>query len=612
MLVIAASIATATFKLAFVGLLFALALVALLVQTGGRAWARHRRDGTLVVTLPGSSASTTPERHHRRRAPPRHDRPAREPLAPGRDAGAVVRLSQPRPRGNRPAAGGAAGDGRRPDVPSLPVASWLGVIGDRATSASAPDPAARRAGGAGAAGRDARACFRCCGSASRGRRNTRPAPSACRRANWRAAVSTVSLYLRPEDLYRSRNRHHRQQDQHDEARRRVGASGVGLVLRERPSGRTAPASGSACTAGRSRAAAAAARIPPVLPADGTAPRRCRARSRSARRMRHPLRRLILHNDLRSGRDRVRWHLVNPLAYDIAAARRRHRLADASGPVPAQRRVPGVSTFWRSTSTRATTSMPHRGHPVSLNDDEFKQLWRQVRAIRPLRMAPVGHLVDLDNLTRWFIATVFCATNDAYQGPGQFRDPTRESAQWFWVNWDMDQSFRQPEQDTFWYLLSRTGRPRGRRPNEPRPRIMVTLLDEDPEYRAYFQRVWTEVDEPRPDAGLPGRALRALSFAEASRLGIRDRAYLTPLKEFLAAASRGRLADRHRLAADRTRRHVPDRRDARRGRSSTASASRRAGRGTTFPACASRCRCRRNWHRRSRTGSSTASRSRARH
>ena len=37
MLVIAASIATATFKLAFVGLLFALALVALLVQTGGRA-----------------------------------------------------------------------------------------------------------------------------------------------------------------------------------------------------------------------------------------------------------------------------------------------------------------------------------------------------------------------------------------------------------------------------------------------------------------------------------------------------------------------------------------------------------------------------------------------
>jgi hypothetical protein len=59
MLVIAASIATATFKLAFVGLLFALAFIALLIQTGGSALARHRRDGTLVVTLPGSSGATS-------------------------------------------------------------------------------------------------------------------------------------------------------------------------------------------------------------------------------------------------------------------------------------------------------------------------------------------------------------------------------------------------------------------------------------------------------------------------------------------------------------------------------------------------------------------------
>jgi Domain of unknown function (DUF4956) len=60
MLVIAASIATATFKLAFVGLLFALALVALLVQTGGSVLARHRRDGTLVVTVPVPGAGISP------------------------------------------------------------------------------------------------------------------------------------------------------------------------------------------------------------------------------------------------------------------------------------------------------------------------------------------------------------------------------------------------------------------------------------------------------------------------------------------------------------------------------------------------------------------------
>jgi hypothetical protein len=50
----------ATFKLAFVGLLFALALVALLVQTGGSVLGRHRRDGTLVVTVPAPSAGISP------------------------------------------------------------------------------------------------------------------------------------------------------------------------------------------------------------------------------------------------------------------------------------------------------------------------------------------------------------------------------------------------------------------------------------------------------------------------------------------------------------------------------------------------------------------------
>ena len=52
MLVIAASIATATFKLAFVGILFAIAVVALLVQSGGRRFGSSRLDGTLVITVP--------------------------------------------------------------------------------------------------------------------------------------------------------------------------------------------------------------------------------------------------------------------------------------------------------------------------------------------------------------------------------------------------------------------------------------------------------------------------------------------------------------------------------------------------------------------------------
>jgi Domain of unknown function (DUF4956) len=55
MLVIAASIATATFKLAFVGVLFGLAIAALLIQTRSSGFGRQRLDGTIVVTAPESA-----------------------------------------------------------------------------------------------------------------------------------------------------------------------------------------------------------------------------------------------------------------------------------------------------------------------------------------------------------------------------------------------------------------------------------------------------------------------------------------------------------------------------------------------------------------------------
>jgi uncharacterized protein DUF4956 len=57
MLVIAASIATATFKLAFVGVLFAVAVAALLLQTGGRVFGSPRLDGTIVVTVPDAAGA---------------------------------------------------------------------------------------------------------------------------------------------------------------------------------------------------------------------------------------------------------------------------------------------------------------------------------------------------------------------------------------------------------------------------------------------------------------------------------------------------------------------------------------------------------------------------
>jgi hypothetical protein len=57
MLVIAVSIATATFKLAFVGLLLLVALGALLLQARGGRFARRQGDGTLVVTVPEAAGA---------------------------------------------------------------------------------------------------------------------------------------------------------------------------------------------------------------------------------------------------------------------------------------------------------------------------------------------------------------------------------------------------------------------------------------------------------------------------------------------------------------------------------------------------------------------------
>lgn len=245
---------------------------------------------------------------------------------------------------------------------------------------------------------------------------------------------------------------------------------------------------------------------------------------------HPLRRLIVHNDERRADDGMRWHLVNPLAYDIAAA-----VGGITSPTRPVRFVlngesQGVFVLKEHFDPEDFFEA-HVGHRVRAEGAEFDAIGSEIQALRPLRMRRVERLVDLDNLTRWFIATAFCATRDAYQGPGQFRDPTRAEAQWFWVNWDMDQSFRAVDQDSFAALLSRTGARRARRPSDPRPRILTALLDEDPEYRAYFQRVWVEVMNHVLTPAFLDERYRHYATAAAT-LGIEDRAYLVPLRHFL--------------------------------------------------------------------------------
>jgi hypothetical protein len=344
----------------------------------------------------------------------------------------------------------------------------------------------------------------------------------------RRHVPTVSLYVSPDDLHdrktgilRHRTEHGREWERPGwisffEGSRLIYTSGVGVRVHGGGSRILSPRQGFRVFF---RRAYGAKELPGGIAFQGEHA--------------HPIRRLVIHNDARVDRwplARIKWQLVNPLAYDIAAA--------AGGIVPATRPVRffvngtyyGVFVLTEHFDPEDYFET-HWGHHVQLNADEFEDLWKTIQGIRPLRMDAVGQLVDLENFTRWTIATIFCATGDPYQGPSQFRDPTRSARQWFFVHWDMDQSFRDPEHDTFAGVFVR--KTFIRRTNDPRAYLLERLLRDDTAYREYFKRVWVDVmNHSLTPVFLSERYDHYAALARD--LGIEDLAYLTPLKQFLKA------------------------------------------------------------------------------
>jgi formylglycine-generating enzyme required for sulfatase activity len=201
----------------------------------------------------------------------------------------------------------------------------------------------------------------------------------------------------------------------------------------------------------------------------------------------PIRRLVVHNDMRREQN-VYWSLVNPLAYDIA--RKIGAIAPETQPVRFFLNGEYYGPFVLTERFDQRFFAAHWGYDdILLSQQEMNKLWEWVRFTRPLTMTAVAQHVNIDNLTRWFVAVAFSGTRDAYQGPGQFLDRTKKTGGWFWVNWDMDQSFRDWNLDSYQYLLPRVaeGR-RGRNPAEPRPVLLGNLIAEDPDYRDYLKRV----------------------------------------------------------------------------------------------------------------------------
>jgi len=244
----------------------------------------------------------------------------------------------------------------------------------------------------------------------------------------------------------------------------------------------------------------------------------------------PVRRIVVHDDVR--RDgKVDWHFANPLAYDIARAI--GAIAPETKPVRFFLNGEYYGPFVVTERFDERFFAAHWGYDdILLSQEEMNKLWEWVRTTRPLTVANVSQHINIDNVTRWFLAVAFTATRDAYQGPGQFLDRTKTSGAWFWVNWDMDQSFRDWNLDSYQYLLERVaeGR-RGRNPAEPRSVILSELIAGDPQYRDYLKRVVQKaLNHQLTQAFLMERYEHYL--ATATQLQVPSLDYLPRLRQFL--------------------------------------------------------------------------------
>lgn len=258
----------------------------------------------------------------------------------------------------------------------------------------------------------------------------------------------------------------------------------------------------------------------------------------------PIRRLVVHNDVREDRSGRAWHFINPLAYDIT--RRVGALAPSTQPVTLflNGEWQGVYVLTEHVRDNMIPELlvPRFGHAdFAANNQSYRDLSAWVNRLDEIRMDRVAERVDVENLTRWFLAVLFCGTEDAFQG-AQLLDRSDPEGRWFWINWDMDHSFMDYnlraavpwEHDTFETTLERLGEPaQGWRDSEVRSRLLTTLLAEDAAYREYFKEVFVDALNHRVTSEyLRERFAHYATLGRQLGLGDAELGYLALLEEYL--------------------------------------------------------------------------------
>lgn len=134
-----------------------------------------------------------------------------------------------------------------------------------------------------------------------------------------------------------------------------------------------------------------------------------------------------------------------------------------------------------------------------------------RSTEPLTMAAAAERIDVDNLTRHLLTVMFAFTTDWAQGAALL-DRDDPDGRWFWLHWDMDQSFDlrgsvelEPWQQPFLPLITLNGtrdeleaygivtddRHDARHRGDIR-RLLFRRLLQDTDYRRTFVRTVTDV------------------------------------------------------------------------------------------------------------------------
>ena len=101
---------------------------------------------------------------------------------------------------------------------------------------------------------------------------------------------------------------------------------------------------------------------------------------------------------------------------------------------------------------------------------------------PLQMTDAEAAIDMDNLMRQYTAFLICGTDDAFQG-GIVKDDREPTNRWFFVNWDMEESFRAEfTPDYFEHLGYGPPAPPVLRP------VLWRKLRKDPAFRVRFSEL----------------------------------------------------------------------------------------------------------------------------